>query len=354
MSVTRLLPEATIRQVADACDIAELIGQDVTLRKTGATYTGLCPFHPEKTPSFTVTPARQRFKCFGCGASGDVFGYVTLAGSMSFLDGVRHLAARAGIAILDGMRDAAPLATFKPAVRPEAAPEPERVLRLPVDLHRGSQARRRAVADRRGLSLEGLELASERGLLWFGSPRTRPDWQAWPSWIVTDGERINAQARRMDGTPWPHIGGKKAYTLPGSRAAWPIGTREADAFPFVALVEGGPDLLAAHHFIVAEGRESDVAAVAVLGATNVIPEAALLLLANKRVRIYPHMDAAGAAAAVRWTAQLERVGCDVDAFSFEGLRRADGGAVGDLNDLALVDADDFEAERAELERILPQ
>ena len=122
----------------------------------------------------------------------------------------------------------------------------------------------------------------------------------------------------------------------------------------MALVEGGPDLLAAHHFIAAEGRESDVAAVAVLGAANDIPEEALLLLANKRVRIYPHLDTAGAAAAVRWTTQLERGGCELDAFRFDGLRCADGGAVGDLNDLAAVDADDFEAERAELERILPQ
>ena len=323
-------------------------------KKAGAAYIGLCCFHPEKTPSFVVTPARQRFKCFGCGASGDVFGYVTLAGSMSFLDGVRHLAARAGIPILGELAGAVPPASFKPAVRAAVTPEPERVLRLPQDLRRGSRAELRAVADRRGLSVEGLELASRRGLLWFGSPRTRPDWQAWHSWIVMDAERVNAQARRMDGEAWPHIGGKKAYTLPGSRAAWPIGTGEADAFPFVALVEGGPDLLAAHHFIAAEGRENDVAAVAMLGATNNLPETALLLLANKRVRLFPHSDPAGQDAAVRWTGQLERVGCEVDAFSFEGLRRADGEPVADLNDLALVDADDFEAERNELERILPQ
>ena len=58
--------------------------------------------------------------------------------------------------------------------------------------------------------------------------------------------------------------------------------------------------------------------------------------------------------AVTWASQLERVGCEVDAFSFDGLRRADGEPVADLNDLALVDADDFEAERSDLERILPQ
>ena len=354
MNVSRLLPAETIRQVAEATDIVELIGQDVQLKKTGATYTGLCRFHSEKTPSFVVTPARQRFKCFGCGASGDVFGYVTLAGSMSFVDGVRHLAARAGIAIMDEAPKAASAITLKPRVRAAVEPEPERVLRLPRDLRQCNRSDLRIVASRRGLSLEGLELASRRGLLWSGSPRTWPDWQAWPAWIVTDSERTNAQARKMDGTTWQHIGGKKAYTLPGSRAAWPIGTREAEAFPFVALVEGGPDLLSACQFIAAEGREHDVAAVAMLGAANPIPEDALLLLANKQVRLFPHMDPAGQDAAVRWTGQLERVGCDVDAFSFEGLRRADGGPVADLNDLALLDADDFDAERGNLEGILPQ
>ena len=354
MSVSRLLPEETIRQVAAAIDIVELIGRDVLLRKTGVTFTGLCPFHQEKTPSFVVTPARQRFKCFGCGASGDVFGYVTLTGSMSFLDGVRHLAARAGIPIMGEALDAVPLVAFKPSARLGPTPGIERVLRLPQDLRRCRRAELRAVADRRGLSLEGLELATGRGLLWNGTQRTRPDWQARPSWIVTDRERVNAQARKMDGTTWQHIGDKKAFTLPGSRAAWPIGAREAEEFPFVALVEGGPDLLAAHHFIAAEGRENDAAAVAMLGAGNDIPEDALLFLANKRVRIFPHVDVAGEAAAVRWNDQLERVGCTVDAFRFEGLRRADGGAVGDLNDLALVDADCYEAERADLEEVLPR
>jgi hypothetical protein len=122
----------------------------------------------------------------------------------------------------------------------------------------------------------------------------------------------------------------------------------------VALVEGGPDLLAAHCFIVAEGREKDVAAVGMMGGANHIPEDALLFLAKKRVRIFPHIDPAGQAAAVRWTEQLERVGCEVDAFDLSGLRRADGADVKDLNDLALIDADCFEAERGDLERILPQ
>ncbi len=350
MSDSRLLSDDTIRQVAAASDIAEIVGACVPLKKTGATFTALCPFHQEKSPSFTVTPARQSFKCFGCGAGGDVFRFVILSESIGFRDAVLVLARRAGITV-DGADTSVRIHTDPrppPKLPQRPTPEPPRVLRLPSDLRQGVPPEIRAVAKRRGLSAAGLELASKRGLLWYGSPR------GLAAWIVTDRARVNAQARRMDGGLWAHIGGKKAWTLPGARASWPIGTREADQFPFVALVEGAPDLLAAHHFIAAEDRRKDVAAVAMLGAANHIPEDALIFLAHKRVRIFPHTDAAGQAAAVRWTEQLERVGCEVDAFDLSGLRRADGEAVGDLNDLAMVDADCFETERAELSEALPR
>ena len=161
----------------------------------------------------------------------------------------------------------------------------------------------------------------------------------------------------MDGNVFPafkDLAARKTHTLGGSRAGWPVGTKETEGKGFAVLVEGGPDLLAACHFIVAEGRESDVAAVAMLGACNAIPEDALLLLANKRVRIFPHVDTAGRAAAIRWCEQLERVGCEVDAFRVDGLGGNGGGAVGELNELALVDADSFESERAELTEVLPR
>ncbi len=349
MSVSRLLPPEIIRQVADANLIEEVIGADLPLRKTGAVLTGLCPFHQERSPSFTVTPSRQRYKCFGCGAGGDVFAYCMARQGVGFLPAAHFLAQRGGIH-LEALDAAAtrPTNLAPRAKMPVRREEPVKALLLPSDLRAAAGAALQAVAARRALSAAGLELASARGLFWTGTGRTRP------AWIVTAQRRAHAQARRVDGRSWEHIGGKKAWTLPGSRAAWPIGAAEADGFPCVALVEGGPDLLAAHYFIVAEDREADTAAIAMLGAANVIPEDALLLLANKRVRLFPHLDAAGREAAVRWTRQLERVGCEVDAFAFEGLRRGDGGAVEDLNDLAMIDADDFEQERAELMEVLPR
>ena len=351
MSDAKLLPEEIIRQVADACDLVEIVGACVPLKKTGATLTGLCPFHREKTPSFTVYPARQSFKCYGCGAGGDGFSFVMLHEGVGFRDAALMLAARAGIAVEGAATSTGIPIDPKPRPKPVPSPEPARPLRLPGNLRRGTRADLRAVADRRGLSMAGVELADARGLILFGEACRVP------CWLVADSARVSAEARRIDGSVFPAFkdhGERKAHTLKGSSKRWPIGAREAAGFPFVALTEGGPDLLAACHFIAAEGRESDVAAVTVLGGANSISEDALLYLANRRVRIFPHADPAGQAAAVRWTAQLERVGCEVDAFRFDGLRRCDGGVMADLNDLAMVDADCFEAERAELSEVLPR
>lgn len=187
----------------------------------------------------------------------------------------------------------------------------------------------------RGLSVEGVKLAAERGLLRFGTYRVRL------AWFVLDASGRVAQARRLDGQPWAQ--GVKAWTLPGSQAAWPVGIREARAFANIALCEGGPDLLAACAFMFAEGRECEIAPVAMLGGCARIHADALPLFAGKRVRMFPHVDATGESAANRWAEQLAGAGASVDAFSLDGLRRADGGTVKDLCDLAAIHAEDFEA-----------
>ncbi len=92
-----LITDEALDRVRQATDIVELVSQHVSLKKSGANYLGLCPFHQEKTPSFTVSPGKQIFHCFGCGAGGDAVGFVMRQGNDSFPDAVRFLADRAGI-----------------------------------------------------------------------------------------------------------------------------------------------------------------------------------------------------------------------------------------------------------------
>jgi len=93
------IPEEIIEQIAAANDIVEVVGSYVRLQRAGATYKGLCPFHTERTPSFTVNPQRQMYKCFGCQAGGSVIRFVMEFEHTDFLTAVRKLAQRANITI---------------------------------------------------------------------------------------------------------------------------------------------------------------------------------------------------------------------------------------------------------------
>jgi DNA primase len=95
------IPSETIEQIASANDIVEVIGSYFPLKRAGANFKALCPFHQEKTPSFTVSPSRQTFHCFGCGAGGSVFRFVMEYEHADFPAAVRKLATRAGITIVE-------------------------------------------------------------------------------------------------------------------------------------------------------------------------------------------------------------------------------------------------------------
>jgi DNA primase len=99
-AMPKISPE-TIERIAAANDIVELIDSYFPLKRTGSTYKALCPFHQEKSPSFTVNPQRQIFKCFGCGAGGSVFKFVEQYESLSFPEAVKKLAERAGVTIVE-------------------------------------------------------------------------------------------------------------------------------------------------------------------------------------------------------------------------------------------------------------
>ena len=88
-----------IEQIRSSSDIIEIIQEHVPLKKSGKNFTGLCPFHSEKTPSFSVSPEKQIYHCFGCGEGGNVFSFLMKFSSLSFPEAVTHIGKRYGITV---------------------------------------------------------------------------------------------------------------------------------------------------------------------------------------------------------------------------------------------------------------
>ena len=97
--MTIYIPEDKVSEIKNTANIVEVVSEVVLLKKTGKNYVGLCPFHSEKTPSFTVSPEKQIFYCFGCAAGGNVFSFLMKHDGISFPDAAKILAGRYGIDI---------------------------------------------------------------------------------------------------------------------------------------------------------------------------------------------------------------------------------------------------------------
>jgi len=188
---------------------------------------------------------------------------------------------------------------------------------------------------RRWPTFAGLELLTQRGLLWFG--RVWDGGAEHDAWIVTDSTRLNAQARRLDGRPWQGIGGAKAKTLQGSQASWPVGLPESIPYPHIMLVEGGPDFLAALLSAWWGGHAGAIAPVMISGTGHTIPAAALPYFAGKPVTICTHADAdpaKGQAASQRWADQLREAGAASVQFAAFARTRTEDGTPSPCKDLA--------------------
>lgn len=94
-----MIPQATIDRIVDAANIVDVVSDYVTLRRAGASYKGLCPFHDDKTPSFSVSPARGVCKCFSCGKGGNAVHFIMEMEQMGYQEALRHLAKRYGIPV---------------------------------------------------------------------------------------------------------------------------------------------------------------------------------------------------------------------------------------------------------------
>src|SRR3954462_10554961 len=94
-----MIPDSFKQDLLNRVDIVDVVSRYVQLKKGGANYLGLCPFHGEKTPSFTVSPSKQFYHCFGCGAHGNAIGFQMEYGGMGYVDAVKELAAAVGMQV---------------------------------------------------------------------------------------------------------------------------------------------------------------------------------------------------------------------------------------------------------------
>lgn len=94
-----MISQQTIQQILSRIDIIEVVGEFVKLKKRGANYLGLCPFHHEKTPSFTVSPSKEIYKCFGCGKSGNTISFIMEHEKYSYVDALKWLAAKYNVEV---------------------------------------------------------------------------------------------------------------------------------------------------------------------------------------------------------------------------------------------------------------
>ena len=96
-----MIPQDTVNRILDTAQIVDVVGDFVTLKKRGANYIACCPFHNEKTPSFSVSPSKGIFKCFGCGKSGTAVGFVMEHESLSYVEALKYLAKKYHIEVVE-------------------------------------------------------------------------------------------------------------------------------------------------------------------------------------------------------------------------------------------------------------
>ena len=147
-----MIPQGFIQDLVSRVDIVEVVGRHVELKKAGINHKGLCPFHGEKTPSFIVSPSRQTYHCFGCGAHGDAIRFLVEQGGLGFLDAVRELAQQVGLAV--------PEDSSSPEDRARAAQEREQRASLSDVLSRAGDHYRQALKN----SPRAIDYLKRRGL----------------------------------------------------------------------------------------------------------------------------------------------------------------------------------------------
>jgi DNA primase len=313
-----VIPDSFKQDLLNRVDIVEVITRYVRLKKAGANFQGLCPFHNEKTPSFSVSPAKQFYHCFGCGAHGNAIGFLMAYGGMGYVDAIKDLASSTGMQLPD----------FKPATPAEAARKEREtdlygVMEEAMEFYRAELKKApRAIEYLKGRGLTG-EIAAR-----FRIGYAPDDWQglkaAFPKYedksLVECGLVIENEGKRYDRfrdrVMFPILSARGAVIGFGGRVMGEgepkyLNSPETPLFEkgreVYGLVQARDAIRAAGRVLVVEGYMDVVAlaqfevgyAVATLGtATTPVHVSKLLRLADELVFSFDG-DAAGRKAAWR-------------------------------------------------------
>jgi len=313
-----VIPDSFKQDLLNRVDIVDVVQRYVQLRKAGANYVGLCPFHNEKSPSFSVSPTKQFYHCFGCGVHGNAIGFLMAYASMGYVDAVKDLASQVGMQVPE-LRPRTP----EEAARKEREPDLYAVMEKAMDFYRAQLKKTpRAIEYLKGRGLSGEIAARYRmGYApdgWQGLKEAFPSYEDKPlvelglvvenegkrydrfrdrvmfpiqnarGVVIGFGGRIldKGEPKYMNSPETPLFEkGRELYGLPQAREA----IRDAGR---VLVVEGYMDVVALAQFGVSY-------AVATLGtATTPVHVAKLLRLADELVFCFDG-DAAGRKAAWR-------------------------------------------------------
>lgn len=337
-------PDEVIEEVRSSNNIVDIIGGYVRLQKKGSSYFGLCPFHNEKSPSFSVSPNKQMYYCFGCGAGGNVFTFIMEYENQTFPEAVKILADRAGIALPEAeLTEEQKRERNKRQLLLEINKTAANYFYYQLNGDQGQQARE--YLENRRLSKEtqihfGLGYASrysndlylylkkkgyqdqilkETGLLTYDEKRGAHDkfWNRVMFPIMDVNNRVIGFGGRVmgDGTP-KYLNSPETMLFDKSRNLYGLNYARTSRKPYMIICEGYMDVIAMH-------QAGFTNAVASLGTAFTAQHSILLKRYTQEVRLAYDSDGAGQKAALRAIPILKSAGINVRVIHMDPYKDPD-------------------------------
>lgn len=337
-------PDEVIEEVRSSNNIVDIIGGYVRLQKKGSSYFGLCPFHNEKSPSFSVSPNKQMYYCFGCGAGGNVFTFIMEYENQTFPEAVKILADRAGIALPEAeLTEEQKRERNKRQLLLEINKTAANYFYYQLNGDQGQQARE--YLENRRLSKEtqihfGLGYASkysndlylylkkkgyqdqilkETGLLTYDEKRGTHDkfWNRVMFPIMDVNNRVIGFGGRVmgDGTP-KYLNSPETMLFDKSRNLYGLNYARTSRKPYMIICEGYMDVIAMH-------QAGFTNAVASLGTAFTAQHSVLLKRYTQEVRLAYDSDGAGQKAALRAIPILKSAGINVRVIHMDPYKDPD-------------------------------